>query len=259
VDPALSPGDIVLAQLNGFERNYQAFLADCHARKSAAKPCAYAQSGDPGTKLNAFMQRLDANPMPVGGRMLTRGLALNGFIFGLYYQWAWPYLDLGLTSADRGDGRVLMALADQLWQRSSDGTYSNFMDAISAVDCLDRPVPSDIAYYDQLGPAFAKISPLLGPVFQYTNLGCAYWPVKATGHAGPLTADEAPPILVVGGTNDPATPFAWAQAVNQQLARSILLTRAGNGHTSGDNPCANAAEEAYLISLKLPAPGTVCN
>lgn len=259
VDPALSPKDIVLAQLIGFEHNYQAFLADCNARRSAAKPCTYAQSGDPGTKLNALLQRLDTNPIAVGPRMLTRGLAFNGVLFGLYYQWVWPYLDLALTSADRGNGGVLVALADLLWQRNANGTYSNFMDALSAVDCLDRPAPTNISYYDQLGPDFAKISPLLGPVFQYTGLGCAYWPVQPIGRPGPLTADGAPPILVVGGTNDPATPYAWAQAVNKQLAGSVLLTRAGNGHTSGDNACATAAEDAYLISLTLPAPGTVCN
>jgi pimeloyl-ACP methyl ester carboxylesterase len=259
VDPSLSADDLLVAQLTGFEKNYEAFLADCNSRKSAAQPCTFAQSGDPATKLTALLQRLDTQPMQVGGRLLTRGLALNGVLFGLYYTFVWPYLDMALTKADQGDGTLLLALADQLWERSANGTYSNLLDALSAVDCLDRPVATDISHYDQLGPAFAKISPLFGPAFQYSNLGCAYWPVKPTGHAGPLTADGAPPILLVGGTNDPATPYAWAQSVNHQLAGSVLLTRVGNGHTSGDDPCAVAAENAYLINLTLPAPGTVCN
>ncbi len=259
VDPALSANDLLLPSLVGFEQNYQAFLADCNSRKSGPKPCAYAQSGDPATKLNALMQRLDNNPMAVGGRMLTRGLALNGVLYGLFYTVVWQYLDAALTSADRGDGRLLVALADALWQRQPDGTYPNYIDAIEAIDCLDRPVSTDITYFDQLGPTFSKISPLLGPAFQYSDLTCAYWPVKPTGHPGPLTADGAPPILLVGATNDPATPYAWAQSVNKQLSRSVLLTRAGNGHAAGDNACVNTAEEAYLISLTLPAPGTVCH
>jgi pimeloyl-ACP methyl ester carboxylesterase len=259
VDPSVSASDMLLAQLNGFERNYEAFLADCASRKGTATPCAYAKSGDPATKLNALLQRLDARPMVVGTRTLTRGLALTGVISGLYYQAFWQYLDLGLASADQGDGRLLIALADQLSQRNSDGTYSNLTDAIEAVDCLDNPVPTDISYYDQLGPSFAKVSPLLGPALQYNNLICAYWPLKPTRVPGPLTADGAPPILVVGGTNDPVTPYAWAQSVNKQLAGSVLLTRSGNGHTSGDNPCASAAENAYLINLTLPAAGTICN
>jgi pimeloyl-ACP methyl ester carboxylesterase len=259
VDPAVSSTDMLEAQLVGFEQNYQAFLADCKARRSATPPCTYSQSGDPATKLNALLLRLDSNPMNVGGRMLTRGLALTGVLYGLYYQIVWPDLDLALTTADRGDGRVLLALADQYNQRNPDGSYTNFIDAIEAIDCIDRPYATDIAVYDQLGPAFSKISPLIGPLFQYSDLTCAYWPVKPIGHVGPLTVDGAPPILVVGASGDPATPYAWAQSVHQQLVGSILLTRAGQGHAAGDNVCINAAEEAYLISLTLPAPDTVCH
>jgi hypothetical protein len=70
----------------------------------------------------------------------------------------------------------------------------------------------------------------------------------------------APPILLVGGTNDPATPYAESQSVNRQIAGSILLTRQGNGHTSYDSSaCVHAAEDAYLIDLTLPAAGTVCS
>jgi hypothetical protein len=121
-------------------------------------------------------------------------------------------------------------------------------------------VPTVIASYDALTSAFLKASPFFGPSFQYSNLVCAYWPVKPTGQPGPLTADGAPAILLVGGTNDPATPYAWAQAVNQQLAGSVLLTRTGNGHTSyGSSACSSQAEDAYLLNLTLPATGTVCS
>ena len=69
----------------------------------------------------------------------------------------------------------------------------------------------------------------------------------------------APPILLVGGTNDPATPYSDAQSVNRQIQGSVLLTREGNGHTSYDSSdCAHAAEDAYLINLTLPAAGTIC-
>jgi pimeloyl-ACP methyl ester carboxylesterase len=259
VDPALSFNDLNLAQVVSFEQNLQAFLADCVARRSAAKPCGYAQSGDPTSKLTALMQRLDANPLPVGSRQLTRALATTGVLFALYDQTFWQYLDLGLSLADQDRGAVLLTLADLYFRRNADGTYDNLSDANWAVNCLDREVPKDIAAYDQLGPVFEKASPLFGPGSQYTNLVCAFWPAKPTGHAGPLTADGAPPILLVGGTDDPATPYAWARAVNQQLAGSVLLTRKGNGHTSYDaSACVHAAVDDYLINLKLPAAGTVC-
>jgi pimeloyl-ACP methyl ester carboxylesterase len=259
IDPTLSANDMLLAQVVGFEKNLQAFLADCQARKSAATPCKYAQSGDPATKLMALMARLDTTPIQVGDRMLTRGLAVIGVLTPLYDQSTWSYLDQGLTLADQGNGTLLLAFADLYLGRNANGTYSNQTDANNAVNCLDHPVPSDVAVYDQLGQGFAKASPLFGPATQYSNLICAYWPVKPTSHPGPLTADGAPTILLVGGTNDPATPYAWAQAVRQQMSNTVLLTRQGNGHVSYDkSTCAKNAEDDYLISLKIPSDGAVC-
>jgi pimeloyl-ACP methyl ester carboxylesterase len=254
VDPSLSANDSNLVYVAGFESNLQAFLTDCRAHKTAAPKCLFAQNGDPGTRLMNLMQRLDTTPIPVGaGQNLSRSMAVTGVQSALFDQASWPILDEALTLADRGNGSLLLEFAQLLIQ--ADPGDQNW-----AVSCLDRPVPTDIAAYDALGPAFAKASPFFGPSFQYSNLVCAYWPVKPTGHPGPLTADGAPPILLVGGTNDPATPYAWAQAVNQQLAGSVLLTRTGNGHTSyGSSPCSSQAEDAYLLDVTLPASGTVCS
>jgi len=256
VDPNVSADDLLRAQLIGFEQNLQAFLADCRARPS----CSYARSGDPGAKLNALVQRLDTSPIPVGNRLLTRGLAITGVLVTLYDQSSWTYLDRALTLAGSGNGTVLLQLADLYLGRNPDGTYSNETDANYGVNCLDRPVATDLASYDRLGAAYARASPFFGPAEQYANLPCAYWPVKPTGQAGPITADGAPPILLVGGTNDPATPYAWAVSVHQQLTSSVLLTRTGNGHVSYfASTCAQQAEDAYLINLTIPADGTTCS
>jgi pimeloyl-ACP methyl ester carboxylesterase len=259
IDPTLAPNDLLYAQLLGFEQNLQAFLADCRARKTGSTPCAYAQAGDPGTKLMDLMQKLDTTPLVVGSRSLTRALAIIGVITPLYDQSTWTYLDQALTQADRGNGTLLLRFSDLYLGRKTDATYDNQTDANTAVNCVDRQVPSDIAAYDALGPKFAAASPLFGPAFQYSNLICAYWPIKPKGKVGPITADGAPPILLIGGTGDPATPYAWAKAVNGMLAGSVLLTREGNGHVSYDkSACAKQAIDAYLIDLTLPAPGTVC-
>jgi pimeloyl-ACP methyl ester carboxylesterase len=259
VDPALEPNDFLYAQLVAFEGNLQAFLTDCRARRSASTPCTYAQSGDPGTKLMALMQRLDSSPMAVGNRSLTRALAVIGVLTPLYDQSAWPYLDQALTLADRNNGTLLLRFSDLYLRRNADGTYDNTTDANAAVNCIDKPVPSDIAVYDALGSKFASASPLFGPAFQYSNLVCAYWPVPPTGKVGPLTAEGAPPILLIGGTGDPATPYAWAQSVNKTITGSVLLTRQGNGHISyTSSNCSKVAVDAYLIDLKVPAAGTVC-
>jgi hypothetical protein len=84
--------------------------------------------------------------------------------------------------------------------------------------------------------------------------------VKATGKVQPLNAPGSPPILLVGGEYDPATPYIWAQAVSQQITGSVLVKRLGYGHVSYDkSSCAKQIEDDYLIDLKLPAPGTICS
>jgi pimeloyl-ACP methyl ester carboxylesterase len=252
LDPTLEANELQYDEVVGFEQNLQAFLADCRAHKTTTPKCGYAQSGDPGAKLMNLMQRLDSTPMSAGGRQLTRGLAITGVFGSLYDQSLWSDLDLALTMADKGDGTDLLIL--------SDFYYSQFsLSGIEAVDCLDRPVPTDVAAYDALAPRYDKASALFGPAFQYANLQCAYWPVKPTGKSVPIDVSGAPTILLVGSTNDPVTPYAWAQAVSRQISGSVLLTRSGNGHTSfGSSSCAQDAESAYLINLTVPAPGTVC-
>ena len=259
IDPSVSTAESDLAQATAFQSNLQAFLAACRARKSGADRCQYAANGDPEQKLSALMNRLDVTPLMVGNRVVTRSIALNGVLVGLYDQSNWPYLDVGLVLAERGNGAGLLTLSDAYYQRNGDGTYNNLTDANYAINCLDHPVVKDLSYYDGLATRFNAASPLFGPFMQYDWLPCVYWPAKATRQPSYLDAPGAPPILLVGGTNDPATPYKWAQAVHAHMTNSVLLTRNGNGHTSYESsPCAHAAEDAYLINLTLPANGTVC-
>ena len=257
VDP-YAPGDTGLVrQVGGFDQNLKAFFARCRSSST----CTYARTGDPEVKLKAALARLDATPLPVGDRQLTRGLALSGVALTMYDESYWTYLDQALTALDRGDGRILLTLADYLHERGTDGKYSNLDNGGNqATACTDFSAPTDIAVYDELGPALAKASPIFGPAVQYSALLCAYWPVRSkTAYRSP-TVRGAPPILLVGGTNDPATPYAGSESVTSQIPGSVLLTRNGNGHTSyATSVCARTAEDAYLIDLTLPAAGTVCS
>src|SRR5437870_8811549 len=189
VDPTVSANDSLLSQVVGFEQNLQAFLADCKARST----CLFGQNGDPGTKLTSLMSRLDTTPLKVGSRQLTRSLAMTAVLQALYSQSLWRPLDQGLTGADRGDGRILLLIADLYNHRNPDGTYKNlFNGAFGSAYCLDFPASSDVATYDALGPAYTKASPFFGPWSQYSNLQCGLWPVKPKIKQGPLTVEGAP-------------------------------------------------------------------
>ena len=257
VDSTATGDTGIVRQTAGFDDNLQAFFSWCRATSS----CAYGRSGDPERKLKTAMVRLDQTPLQVGGRQLTRSLAMEGVVLTMYDQSYWTYLDQGMTELDAGDGRLLLYLADFLHERGGDGRYSNLENGGNqGTECMDFHAPTDISAYDALGADLAKASPIFGPVVQYAGLQCAFWPVRSRSVYERLTVRGAPPILLVGGTNDPATPYAGAQSMTKQIPDSVLLTRNGNGHTSyATSVCARSAEDAYLIDLTLPAAGTVCS
>jgi hypothetical protein len=91
------------------------------------------------------------------------------------------------------------------------------------------------------------------------SLACAVWPVPT--QTAPLPhADGAPPILVVGNTDDPATPLSGAKDLAQTLRSGVLLTVKSAQHTAyaSGNSCVDDAVNRYLLQRVPPATGTQC-
>ena len=257
VDPTLKAEEWQKQQAVGFEEALQAFLADCAGNKS----CAFYSNGAPGAAFDALMAKIDAGPLPIAGEARTLGpgeasLAVTGALYSRTS--GWPRLARGLAAAQKGDGGLLMELSDGYLDRDKSGHYSNFMEIYRAVSCVDLAFPRDVAAYEALAADFVKVAPHFGAELAYEHLDCAFWPVPP---AAPRTirGKGAGPILVVGTTRDPATPYRWAEALSRQLEGAALLTREGDGHTAfGSSRCIQAAVETFLIDLKAPSAGTVC-
>jgi len=105
-----------------------------------------------------------------------------------------------------------------------------------------------------------QAAPTLGYYFSYGGVICANWPYPPTGKPAPIAADGAAPILVIGTTNDPATPYAWAQALASELSSGVLLTFQGEGHTAygRSNECILGTVDAYLLDGSVPSEGKRC-
>jgi pimeloyl-ACP methyl ester carboxylesterase len=121
-------------------------------------------------------------------------------------------------------------------------------------------LPKSLSTYQRDAKNWAKEAPHFGSLIAYGDLACAYWPVPPTGRPAPLHATGAPPILVIGTTRDPATPYSWAKALASQLDSGVLLSYNGDGHTvyGEGSGCVDRIGNAYLISLKVPTDGTRC-
>ena len=261
VDPALDLEGLRGGQAKAFDDALLAFLKDCAARRS----CAFNHGGKSVQAFDALMARIDDKPLParligdrrkVGlGHRLVRG-PRRALQQGVVADPGARTLEL----ADRGDGSFMLLIADPYRGRKPNGSYSNQQDAYSANICLDYPAPTDVKAYTRWATEFDGTAPRFAAMIAYNDLVCAFWPVPAERAPHKVSAPGAPPIVVVGATGDPATPYAWSVALAKELQSGVLVTRKGEGHTGYDaSNCVQKAVDAYLLDLKVPKDGLRCD
>ncbi|KAF4405874.1 alpha/beta hydrolase, partial [Streptomyces lycii] len=258
MDPSLPSLRMNRDQTAGFGTAFKSFAKDCVARED----CPLGRDGvaDARKRLRAFLDRTDSDPVPTGeSRELGEALATTGVIAAMYDEGAWPQLRTAIQSAMDGEGHGLLELADRYYERDEDGKYQNLMFANAAVNCLDLPPsfkgPGDVRKHVD---SFREVSPVFGEGLAWAALNCAYWPVEATGEPNRIEAKGAAPIVVVGTTRDPATPYVWSRGLAEQLDSGTLLTYEGDGHTAygRGSDCVDTAVNTYLLEGEAPKDGT---
>lgn len=259
LDPTLSAQELSEGQAGGFENALRAYVADCQA----GADCPLTGSVDDGlAQVKAVLDRARRSPLPTGtDRPLTGALAFSGIALPLYDESSWSYLTMGLGAALAGDGSVLLQLADLYYDRNADGTYAtNSTQAFWAIGCADDRGTTDPAEMRAQAAAIEQVAPTVGYFFGYGGAICAQWPVPEAGGLDDYSAAGAAPIVVIGTTNDPATPYQWAESLAETLDSGTLLTYEGEGHTAygRSNDCIAGAVDAYLLEGTVPADGTRC-
>jgi pimeloyl-ACP methyl ester carboxylesterase len=235
------------AQTNAFDQSIEVTFNQCDSRQSCPVHDARAT-------YDRVAARLAAQPMTTASGTAFGPTDLAVSAISTAYDPARSDLFLsGLADADRGDPNALDGLAGRY--RDAVSSYATY----AAVVCTDLPHPQGAGAYQAFAARLAARSPRFGAAIANEMLPCAFWPVPTTGQPGPATVSGGPPVLVVGTTGDPATPYASAQAVAIQLPEAVLLTDQGAGHTSGGrSACVDATVRRYLIALTLPPTGALC-
>jgi pimeloyl-ACP methyl ester carboxylesterase len=261
IDPSLSADEVNIGQAKGFEQATRAFVADCAKQRG----CPLGSGVERGMqRLRDLLASLDVHPLPTNdpARPLTEGWGSLGIAVAMYDQGYWPLLREALDQAFGGNGAALLQLADAYAERGSDGHYSsNQNTVIYAVNCLDRPDAGGLAAVQSSLPRYEQAAPTWGAFLDWSQLPCAYWPVKSQGAPEKITAPGSPPIVVVGTTRDPATPYEWAQGLAGQLTDGHLVTYEGDGHTAymRGSRCVDKAVDAYLLRGTVPDDGLRCS
>jgi pimeloyl-ACP methyl ester carboxylesterase len=259
MDPSLDLEQFRFGQAAGFEKALTAFLDDCAARTA----CPFHEKGKTAAAFDKLMASIDAEALPARfdreRRRVGPSVASYAVLAALYEREAWPILATSLEKAKHGDGSLMLQIADPYQGRKPNGSYSNLHDAYTANTCLDFDAPRDVGVYTAWAKRLETIAPHFAGLIAYNDLACAFWPVPAVRTPAVVSATGAPPIVVVGTTGDPATPYAWSEELADQLDSGILVTREGEGHTAYFvSSCVQSAVNEYLLGLTVPKTGLTC-
>ncbi|WP_367320955.1 alpha/beta hydrolase [Streptomyces sp. HUAS ZL42] len=254
VDPSADTVGHAENQTRGFQRALNDYL------KSTG------QDPERGTqKIADLLKRIDADPLPTSsGRKLTQTLAVTGIVLPLYSESGWPSLTSALDAAEEGDGSELLALADGYNERDASGHYGTTTHSQRVISCLDDKQRPTLEETEKLLPEFEKISPVFGPFLGWDTAGwCHDWPVAGQHDSPEVSAPGAAPILVVGNTGDPATPYEGARRMADELGKDVgvVLTWRGEGHGAygSGSDCVDSTVNAYLLRGTVPRDGKVCS
>ncbi len=261
VDPSLNSMGLSEGQSQGFNTALVRFARDCASRPTCPIPGTTASVL---RGINRLLASLDQNPMPAAdGRVLTQAEGITAVIYPMYAEFLWRELRGALREAMRGDGTQMLQIADFANGRVGPDEYdSNMLSAFYSISCWDSSAPpgrAGLAAAAREWSADARV-PEVAKSLAWGNAPCTTWYGHAQRAPGPIVTTTTAPVLIVGTTFDPATPYEWAVSLSGQIATSRLLTFRGDGHTAygSGSRCADDAIDAFLLAGTLPAPGTVC-
>ncbi|WP_026551942.1 alpha/beta hydrolase [Arthrobacter sp. H20] len=260
VDLSLTNEEITLGQARAFETALGTYVADCQRTSDCPLPAGL----DEGVAvIQDLFRSVEDSPMTAAdGRLVTINTFFSGFILPLYDNNNWPLLTSAIDEALQGDPSVMLQLADLAAERDPDGSYAtNASDAFIAINCLDYPMVSDPAQLAADADRLTEASPTFGPYLAYGGVTCNAWEYAPVLEPAPASAPDAAPMVVIGTTGDPATPYEWSLALADQLETAVHVTWDGEGHTAYGraDSCIGDLVDSYFIDGTVPEDGVRCD
>lgn len=246
LDPTESLTDSLAAQAQAFDATIDRAFASC----TRATRCPVS---DLASAYDRLRSQVETSPMKgTGDRVLGPAELATAAVYVAYDESLWPRLGRAVADGLGGDPDPLLDLAYGYYDLGSYTVYQG-------VECLDSTGPRGAAEWAAFTARLEAISPRFGGSIANEMLPCAFWPVAAHDVTGPVAAPGSPPLVVLGNTGDPATPYANAERLASMFDRGVLITYEGEGHTSyGRSECVDSLVDDYLVGLVVPESGTRC-
>ena len=269
INPSLSMDQQSLVQAIGFDKALANFMEDCFQSESCPLPVDSTPQFFTDLFAKVSMQPLTTIDKSTGKtRQITEGLVVTGTAAALYDdESGWPRLRTAIAQALLEDGTGFALLADGYSGRNIDGTYKdNQNDANIIINCLDWQQNRSNEEIRLASTEFSKAAPVFGPYVAFSGITCNLLNksinrtvITSEQNPGPIKS-TATPVLIIGTTQDPATPYAWSKALATYIKGSRLITLRGEGHTGygRGSACTDDAVDAYLTTGAVPKNNLIC-
>jgi pimeloyl-ACP methyl ester carboxylesterase len=264
IDPLLSDFESLKVQMAGFDSAFRAYMESC----LDSPDCPFSGTTDEAlAQARGVLDSVDAQGLVnADGRALDSATLGTAIAENLYSENFWPDMTDMFVALRAGDPSLVFVNADYYNQRTPDGTYStNSFEVYTAVTCVDGDFADDPKSTLERVAEIDAAAPILGKFFAYDDFAvldtaCTHWPVPRAELPTSFEAKGAPPIIVIGTSNDPATPYAWAQSLAGQLSSGVLISYEGEGHTIYNQgvSCVDDAVDTYFLKGTVPAVDPEC-
>lgn len=260
VDPNADNFESTLGQAVGFELALDAFIRDCLENSA----CTFTGSlQNARNQIVELLAKSSNSPLKSkSDREVTESLVLLGIASALYdSESGWPVLRDAFKEAISGSGESFLKLSDQYAGRQENGSYlSNENDALQVISCIDQNESETVSTFKRGAVEFAEKAPIFGPYLAYAGYACRYLPNLSSVEQVEITTLATEPILIIGTTRDPATPYKWAQALAKVFLASTLISFDGDGHTGygRGSTCVDSAVDRYLLTGATPKSALFC-
>lgn len=258
VDDSIPSFDQTVAQAKGFEQALDAYIESCIAGGDCVLGSTLVEAR---ATVSELFENIETTPIAVGDRELTQTGLFYGVAMPLYDDTAWFALDIAFDEiVNGGSGDMFLTMFDLYMSREGDSFANNMVEANWAINCADAHVTGDLSEWEAHADQLALEAPIFGEVMGYSQYMCSIMPGGEDGPLGPFVAAGSEPVVVVGTTGDPATPYEWSEAFAANMDNSVFVTWEGEGHTAygraGD--CINGTLDAYLLRGEIPEDGLTC-
>ena len=209
----------------------------------------------------AAMKKLATHPIAgPSGPLIGPDELSDTFLVGGYDNAYWPELASALSGYLHGGvTSPLVSLFNTAGQQNE-----NEFAVYTAVECADVAWPRTWSYWDSVTRRVAGRAPFETWGNTWFNAACAFWPVRGPAAPAKITGAGLPPILMLQGTLDAATPYQGALVARRLLpsARLVIVKPGGNHGQSLDfppNTCVNGYLNRYLADGSLPGGSGLVN